>query len=98
MGISSLLEASFPLFTILWIGVPLLVVLRTKNAESVGFKAVPPAEFIKVAAINLGLTLAVIAVFEPWLHAYETLVMLATNKSSPDVTFALLIRFSGINL
>jgi membrane protease YdiL (CAAX protease family) len=95
IGVSSLLEASFPLFTLIWIGVPLIVVLRTKDAGVVGFKAVPLKEFIKVTSINLGLTLAIIGVFEPWLHTYQNLLLIATNKSSPDATFALLIRFSG---
>jgi membrane protease YdiL (CAAX protease family) len=93
---SILLKASFPLFTLIWIGVPLIVVLRKKDTGFVGFSGIPLKEFIKVTLINLGITLAIIGLFEPWSHTYQTLIRLATDSNTPDVTFAWLKRYNGV--
>ena len=83
------LETGFPFFTVIWLVVPLIAVLRWRNAALVGFRTVPRRLFWVTTAINLGLLLLVIALFEPWSHAYGTLVREATKG---DTTLESLVR------
>jgi len=86
------LETGFPFFTVIWLVVPLMAVLRWRNAALVGFRTVPRRLFWVTTAINLGLLLLVIALFEPWSHAYGTLVREATKG---DTTFAWLAHYNS---
>jgi len=96
MYVTNLFKGSFPLFTIVWLCLPLIVVLCTKDAAMVGFKLIPLKEFFKVTLINFCLSVSIIGIFEPWSHTYQLLIKLATDSTSPDVTFAWLIRYSGL--
>jgi membrane protease YdiL (CAAX protease family) len=89
------LQGAFPLFTVLWLTVPLLVVLRTRDANRVGFRKIPGRVFISTTAINLGALLLVAIMVEPWSHSYQALVKGAIASLHPDTTFAWLIRFKG---
>lgn len=91
-----ILETAIPIFTIIWLSVILIVVLRTKNAEFVGFSFVPLNELIKATLLNLGTTIFIIGLFEPWSHTYQMLLRLATESNNPDITFSWLTRFSGV--
>jgi membrane protease YdiL (CAAX protease family) len=91
-----LLKSSFPVFTVIWIAVPLIAVIRRKDASSVGFRKVPLREYIKVTLINFGILLVLMAAFEPWSHTYRTLVEMAAGSSTPDSTFAWLKASGGI--
>jgi membrane protease YdiL (CAAX protease family) len=93
LAIPRLLQASFPLFTVIWILIPALTVAVTKDASRVGFRGISKREWILVAAINLAVLLGIMIVFEPWTHTYRTLVDAAVSQSQPDTTFAWLIRF-----
>ena len=86
------LEAGFPFFTVIWLAVPLIAVLRWHNAALVGFRTAPGSLFWVTTAINLGLLLLVIALFEPWSHAYGTLVREAMKG---DATFAWLAHYNS---
>lgn len=93
LPITILLHGSFPLFTLVWILVPLIAVARTKDAGRVGFRRIPVREFVQVAAVNILGLLALTALIEPWSHTYQTLVEAALSSQPPDTTFAWLLRF-----
>jgi membrane protease YdiL (CAAX protease family) len=92
--VAAFLKTSFPIFTVLWIGVPLIVVLVRKDAQRVGFRPIPWRKFFIVAAINLGVLLLIMAIVEPWSHTYRLLVEQAVTAS--DSTFAWLSQGWGI--
>ena len=96
LPVTILLKGSFPIFTGLWIIVPLIAVWRTKNVSLVGFRTVPWRQLIQVTAINLGGLLAIMLVFEPWSHTYQKLLVLVLSSQAPDTTFAWLLRFPKI--
>jgi len=91
-----ILRGSFPIFTLLWLIVPLLVVIRTHDAGRVGFIRISWRMFLGTTAINLALLLLVSLIFEPWAHSYQALVNGAISSSPPDTTFAWLVRFTGV--
>ena len=93
---TQLLNSSFPLFTVIWILIPLGVVLKTKDASRIGFRTIPWRLFAQTTAINLGGLLLIMLLFEPWSHTYQKLLTLALEGASPDTTFAWLLRFPRI--
>ena len=90
------LDGSFPIFTILWIIVPLIAVLRTKDAGRVGFRAISWRQFLTTTAINLGGLLILMLLFEPWSHTYQKLLAIVLSSQTPDTTFVWLLRFPRI--
>ncbi len=94
--ITILLRGSFPIFTVIWLVVPLFVLLRSKKPGQVGLRVVSRKDFIQTTAINLVALLLVMAVFEPWSHTYQMLLNQVRAASSPDTTFAWIFRFSGL--
>ena len=88
-----LLQASFPIFTVIWIIFPLVTALRTKDPGRVGFRPVPWRIFLQTAAANLALVLGIMLLFEPWSHTYRMLLELVLSSNPPDTTFAWLLRF-----
>ena len=96
LPVTFLLHSSFPIFTVLWILVPLIVVFIKKDASRVGFRAVSWRELVQATAINLGGLMLLMLVFEPWSLTYQKLLEAALSSPSPDATFAWLLRFPGI--
>lgn len=92
LPVSLLLQGSFPLFTLLWLLVPLIAVARGKDPARVGFRPISWREFFRVAAVNLGALLLLMLLFEPWSHTYHMLVEAAILGDHPDTTFAWLVR------
>lgn len=90
------LRAAFPILTVVWLIVPLLVVLRTRESARVGFQPIPWRTFLVTSAINLGLLVLIAVLVEPWSHAYGSLVQAALAAEPPDTTFAWLVRFTGL--
>lgn len=90
-----LLNASFPVFTVIWLVVPLGVVLRTKDAARVGFAPVSGRSLLANTLLFLGGVLALMLAFEPWSHTYQTLVRLAMSPDTPDPTFGWILRLPG---
>ncbi len=86
------LDAAFPILTVVWILVPLLLVARTRDVAGIGFRRVPPRLFFETAAVNLAFSFALMLTFEPWSHTYEHLLQLATSTQPIDSTFAWLVR------
>jgi membrane protease YdiL (CAAX protease family) len=95
--VTRLLNASFPIFTILWIIIPLVAVMRSKDTDRVGFRIVPGRQLIQTTAINLSALLAIMLIFEPWSHTYQKLLALVLSSHPPDTTFAWLLRFPRIS-
>ena len=50
--VTLLLKASFPILTVAWIVVPLIIVWRTKDAGRVGFRSVPRRQLLLATAVN----------------------------------------------
>ena len=94
--VTVLLQGAFPIFTVVWLVVPLVVLLRTRDATKIGVRTVPWRAFARVTAINLGGLLLVAVFVEPWSHAYQRLVVLAMGTVPADTTFAWLTRFEGL--
>ena len=92
LPVTRLLKGSFPIFTVVWILVPLAVVLITKDASRVGFRPVPWRQFAQTTAINLGVLLLIMLVFESWSHTYAKLLGFALSAETPDTTFGWLLR------
>ncbi len=92
--VSQLVGGSLPVFSIVWLVVPLAAVLIWRDASRVGFRAVPLPEVAKVTGIALaGLALVTLAV-EPWTGAYTRLVTMALGGR--DATFRWLVAFDGL--
>jgi membrane protease YdiL (CAAX protease family) len=92
-AVASLLKGSFPIFTALWILVPLVVVARGSDASRVGFRPVPWHDLVRVTAVNVGGLFLVALLIEPWSHTYQMLLDAALSAERPDTTFGWLIRF-----
>jgi len=91
------LQGAFPIFTVVWLGVPFLAVIGSKDAARVGFRRISWVAFITTTAINLSSLLFVSVLVEPWSHAYQALIRGAVATSHPDTTFAWLVRYEGLN-
>lgn len=91
--VTALLDGAFPIFTAVWILVPLAVVIVQKDASRVGFRAVPWRECVQTSALNIGGLLLVMLLFEPWSHTYQKLLDVVLASRPPDTTFAWLLRF-----
>jgi membrane protease YdiL (CAAX protease family) len=77
--------------------VPLVAVLRSRNAGAVGFQAVPWRRFLVTTTINIGVILLLGGLCEVWTSTYGTLVARAVQGESLDSTFAWLVRYEGIS-
>jgi membrane protease YdiL (CAAX protease family) len=86
------LDGSFPVFTVAWILVPLVLVVRGVSAAAVGFRSVPASPLLATMAVNLGLFFALMLAFEPWSHTYERLLEFVVSNQRLDTTFAWLVR------
>jgi membrane protease YdiL (CAAX protease family) len=94
--VTVLLQGAFPVFTWLLLGVPLIALLRFRNAAQIGIRRVPWREVLKYAGLTLAGALILMAAFEPWSHTYQGLVQKALASPTPDTTFAWLTRFPGV--
>ncbi len=90
--VTKFLQGAFPIFTVLWIAVPLFSIWRTRDAGRVGFRPLPWRLLAATTAINLAGVLAVMLIFEPWSHTYRNLLNLVLSSQPPDTTFAWLLR------
>ncbi len=96
LPVTLFLQGSFPILTVAWLVVPLLVVIFSRDAARAGFRAIPWRSFLLTAGINLGLLALISLAVEPWSHAYGDLVRAALAGEPPDTTFAWLVRFTGL--
>ena len=89
------LHGAFPWFTMLWLLVPLIAVLRSRDAKRIGFSAVRVKDFLAVTTVNVAAQIAIVALFDPWSHAGQRLYELALSSPAPDATFLWPQRFAG---
>ncbi len=97
LPVTNLLQSAFPIFTVVWIVVPLAATLLSKNPGRIGFRSVSWREVDLVTAITLGGLLLLMLAFEPWSHTYQGLLRLALAGQPPDTTFAWLLRYPKPN-
>ncbi len=95
IGISILLDATFPSFSLLWLIPPLVSLLIIKDAGRLGMRSISWREYGVTTLILLASFALLMLVFEPWSHTYRDLVRLAAASTPPDSTFGWLIRFPG---
>jgi len=94
--VTQLLKGSFPIFTVVWIVIPLIAVWRSQDASMIGFRPIPWRQLLKTTTIDFAGLIALMLLFEPWLKTYEQLLTLVLSSQTPDTTFAWLLRFSRI--
>lgn len=86
---------SLPIFTFLFLILPLINLLRHKRAQRIGMGRIKPGKILKWTAINLGVLIIIYVIFEPWSGAYRFLLSEATGSGSTDPTFFWLRLFEG---
>ena len=86
---------NLPIFTLLFLLIPLVRLLLTKDAAKIGMGQIPLKSVLKWAGINLGALILVYAIFEPWSGAYAFLLEEATAPGTTDPTFAWLSLVDG---
>lgn len=90
------LDVSLPLFTFVWLAIPLFALLKTGRAATIGILQTPWIRFAKYGTINFALLMLVMALFEPWSHTYQSLLNMVFSSSHPDLTFVWVIRYPGV--
>lgn len=90
------LDAALPLFTFLWLGFPLVVLLKTRCADRVGMRTIPWRMFARYGLANIAVLSLLMALFEPWSHTYGALLNQVFISDRPDLTFVWLSRFPGL--
>jgi membrane protease YdiL (CAAX protease family) len=91
--VALVLESAFPILTVAWILVPLLVVARTRDAGRVGIRMPPLRLLAQTTALNLAIASALMVIVEPWSHTYDRLLEMATTMQPIDSTFAWIVRY-----
>jgi membrane protease YdiL (CAAX protease family) len=87
---------SIPIFTLLFLILPLLNLILRKDAQNLGLGKVRIGKLFKWAGINLGALILVYAIFEPWSGAYAFLLEEATGQGATDPTFSWLRLVDGL--
>ena len=90
------LDGAFPLFTAVWIVVPLIAVWRSKHAGSAGFRSAPWRLLLPTLAVNLGGLLLLAFLVEPRSHTCQRLHAIALSSNPPDTNFAWRLRFPRV--
>ena len=89
------LRGAFPLFTLVWLSVPVLAVIRGRDGQRVGFRRISLRLLVGATATNLISLLLISALVEPWSHTYQALVQEALAGTPPDTTFAWFVRYDS---
>jgi membrane protease YdiL (CAAX protease family) len=95
VGFSLWQGLNLPIFTLLFLLLPLINLLVRRDAQRIGMGAVGWEQVLKWTGINLVALAVVYAVFEPWSGAYRFLLQEATRPEASDPTFAWLTIFNG---
>ena len=88
-------DLSLPIFTLLFLIIPLVILIKRKNAKRLGMGKIELGMILKWAAIYFGALILVYAIFEPWSGAYRFILSEATGSGSTDPTFFWLRLFEG---
>jgi membrane protease YdiL (CAAX protease family) len=95
VGFSLWQGLSLPLFTLLFLLLPLINLLTRRDAQRIGLGKIRWMQVLKWSGINLAALIVIYAVFEPWSGAYRFLLQEATGLNTSDPTFAWLTIFNG---
>ncbi len=95
VGYSLWQDLNLPIFTLLFLALPLINLLIRKDARRIGMGNIGWKQVLKWAGINLAALIVIYAVFEPWSGAYRFLLQEATGPNTTDPTFAWLTIFGG---
>jgi membrane protease YdiL (CAAX protease family) len=90
-----LMETSLPIFTIIWLVVPLIIIIRNKKTV-IGIGKISKNELIKYTLLHFILLTIIYLIFEPWSGSYKLLIEIAVNTSKPDPTFVWLTRYNSL--
>jgi membrane protease YdiL (CAAX protease family) len=90
------LDAAPPLFTVIWLVVPLITLLRHGTPRRIGIRAVALAQVARASAVAILAVACVTLAVEPWSRAYSALVAEALAADPADITFGWLARFDGV--
>ena len=91
-----ILDGSFPIFSLTWLVVPLVALLRCRDSSQLGVRPIGWIKFFQNTCLNLAGSLALMMCFEPWSHTYQVLYTEAISGAHLDTTFGWLARFPGL--
>jgi len=90
-----ILGGTFPIFTVVWLVVPLIAILRNRDSSRIGIQVMHWKELFKYSMVTLAFSLALRAFFEPWSHTYQSLFSAEITGSHSDTTFGWLVLSEG---
>jgi len=90
------LGAAPPLFTVIWLVVPLVALVRHGDPLRIGIRAVAAAQVARASATAALAVACLTLAVEPWSRAYSALVAEARAADPADITFGWLAQFDGI--
>jgi membrane protease YdiL (CAAX protease family) len=90
------LNGAFPFSTLLWLIIPLIAVIRTRDSAFIGLRRIPLKDFVIVSIAATLASSAIVLLFEPWSHTGQMLYKLAISSTTPDATFLWLKQFTGL--
>jgi len=86
---------SLPLFTLIFLAVPLIILIIRKDEKKIGMGKISFLQILRWTGINFGAFVLIYAAFEPWSGAYAFLLEEATAAGTSDPTFMWLKLFDG---
>ncbi len=89
-------KTSLPIFTYVWLVVPLIVLIKD-DIKILGTIKVSKSKIIKYTLIHFILLSLMYLIFEPWSNAYRLLIDIAVNANPPDPTFIWISNNSGVS-
>ena len=89
------METSLPIFTFIWLIVPIIILIKNKKTI-IGIDKISKNELIKYSILHFILLTVIYLIFEPWSGSYKLLLEIAVNMDNPDPTFIWLTRYNGL--
>ena len=89
------LDGAVPVFTAIWLVVPLVTLLRRRDAGRVGLRRVRAPRLAGTTVLAAVLAAALTLAVEPWSGAYGALVEEALATDPVDTTFGWLVVHDG---
>jgi membrane protease YdiL (CAAX protease family) len=89
------LDCALPIFTFIWLVVPLVALIRHGDARRVGIGRVGLRLLGRTTTVAALAVTALIVAVEPWSGTYGQLVEKALSADPLDTTFGWLVRFDG---
>ncbi len=89
------LGGALPIFTAIWLAVPLATLLHHRDPARIGIRRVPVRELALTTGVAAVLVLCLTTAVEPWSEAYAGLVHETLAVDPVDITFGWLVHFDG---